>query len=135
MNISAISCPSCGASLDMDLQDREFVFCPYCGQQIAITDENKKRIQITSHVVDEADIIRAKNEGNLTPAQERIEKARLKHQARIAEIEAKERTKIALAQVEAEKQRSSNVTNHQPSNEKQGRGCCGSGSRREFSRP
>ena len=121
MTTTAVTCPSCGATINVDLQDRSFVFCSYCGQQISITDENSKKIQITKHIIDEADIIRAKNEGTLTPAEERIERERIKHQAKVAKIQAKERTKIALAQMNANNNRPFPNT---PARKK--RGCCGS---------
>ena len=120
MTTTAVTCPSCGATINVDLQDRTFVFCSYCGQQISITDESLKKIQITKHIIDEADIIRAKNEGTLTPAEERIEKERIKHQAKVAKIQAKERTKIALAQMNANNQKS---LPKPPAPKK--RGCCG----------
>ena len=102
MNITAVHCPKCGGAIDFDVTGREFIFCPYCGQQLHLSEGEKK----TVHIINEADIIRAQNEGKrLTPAQERVEKTKARENARIEKIRAKEEAKINKAKIEAEKQR------------------------------
>ena len=36
--LKKLNCPSCGATIDVDIKDRDTVFCSYCGTQIAIDD-------------------------------------------------------------------------------------------------
>ena len=106
MNISALYCPNCGGSIDIDVTGREFIFCPYCGQQLHLSDGDKKIIHITNHIVDEAEIIRAKNEGKpLTPVQARLEKMKTRENARLEKIKAREEAKLKKAEIEAEKAR------------------------------
>ena len=52
-----MKCPSCGANLEVE-EDREFVFCQYCGTKILINDENK----FTYRHIDDAEIKRAETE-------------------------------------------------------------------------
>ena len=40
MKIASIKCPDCGATLDVD-EDREQVFCSYCGAKIMLQNENE----------------------------------------------------------------------------------------------
>lgn len=40
MNIISIKCPDCGASLEVD-ENREMVFCSYCGAKIVLQNENE----------------------------------------------------------------------------------------------
>lgn len=62
-----LKCPNCGGELQVQ-SDREFCFCQYCGTKILLSDENKKTInlnidqKITNHIIDDADVIRAKTE-------------------------------------------------------------------------
>ena len=71
MNMKTLKCPSCGASIDIDIQGRDSVFCSYCGQQIYLDDEKQestynKNVNVTKTVhkryTDDADVIRAKTE-------------------------------------------------------------------------
>ena len=75
MKLQKINCPNCSGTLDMKINPKsEFIFCPYCGQQIHI-DNGKieytitknininKNINHTKRTIDDADVIRAKNEG------------------------------------------------------------------------
>lgn len=76
MKIKAIECPYCGASIEMDVQGRESVFCSYCGKQIVLNDENSftKNININKNInttkstsnietyVDQAEIVKSNNE-------------------------------------------------------------------------
>ena len=43
MNVTALYCPNCGGSIDFDVTGRDFVFCPYCGQQLHLSDGEKRR--------------------------------------------------------------------------------------------
>lgn len=52
-----LNCPSCGASLEVK-EDREFIFCQYCGTKILINDENK----FTYRYIDDAEIKRAETD-------------------------------------------------------------------------
>lgn len=71
MKLKTLRCPSCGASIDVDIQGRNSVFCCYCGQQILLDDENREftynkneNISKTIHkrYTNDADVIRAKTE-------------------------------------------------------------------------
>ena len=42
MKTKTLKCPSCGASIDVDIQGRDSVFCSYCGQQIQLDDEKRE---------------------------------------------------------------------------------------------
>ena len=76
MKVTALYCPNCGGSIDFDVTGRDFIFCPYCGTQLHLAEGEKKIIEIRKHVVDEAEIIRAKNESKRD--QNRVELDRLK---------------------------------------------------------
>ena len=69
--MKTLKCPSCGASIDVDIQGRDSVFCSYCGQQIQLDDEKReftynKNVNVTKTIhkryTDDADVIRAKTE-------------------------------------------------------------------------
>ena len=71
MKTKTLKCPSCGASIDVDIQGRDSVFCSYCGQQIQLDDEKQeftynKNVNITKtthkRYTDDADVIRAQTE-------------------------------------------------------------------------
>ncbi len=70
MRVETINCPYCGASLEVDIQDRESVFCNYCGKQILLYDDSvktknvnvKKEINIQKRIVNDAEVIRARAE-------------------------------------------------------------------------
>ena len=71
MKTKTLKCPSCGASIDVDIQGRVSVFCSYCGQQIQLDDEKReftynKNVNITKTIhkryTDDADVIRAQTE-------------------------------------------------------------------------
>lgn len=38
IQLNGLVCPSCGAGINMNLNGRTTVFCPYCGIQIAVND-------------------------------------------------------------------------------------------------
>ena len=52
-----VKCPSCGGSLSVE-EDREFIFCQFCGTRIIINDENT----YTYRHINDADIKRAETE-------------------------------------------------------------------------
>lgn len=67
MNMKTLKCPSCGASIDVDIQGRDSVFCSYCGQQIQLDDGKReftynKNVNVTKTVhkryTDDAEVIR-----------------------------------------------------------------------------
>ena len=71
MKMKTLKCPSCGASIDVDIQGRNSVFCSYCGQQIQLDDEKReftynKNVNVTKTMhkryTDDADVIRAQTE-------------------------------------------------------------------------
>lgn len=45
MKLIAMKCPCCNGELNAD-QDREFIFCQYCGAKIMIEDELKKLVGV-----------------------------------------------------------------------------------------
>ena len=53
MNLTSMDCPKCGGQITMDMTGRDFVFCPYCGAQVAVTDENVKTLNINHHITEE----------------------------------------------------------------------------------
>ena len=74
MKLQKISCPNCDGILDMRIDNQtEFIFCPYCGQQIYV-DGNKreftfnknikinKNITYTNRNIDDAEVIKAKTD-------------------------------------------------------------------------
>ncbi len=77
MKLISIKCPDCGSPIEIKNRGNDFIFCPYCGNQIEVDDEaneitithnynyNKKSEITHTHInreIDDADIIRAKNE-------------------------------------------------------------------------
>lgn len=69
--LTSMKCPECGGQLELNCGKRKKIFCPYCGSQIEIDNENEYTININKNIninktkrkIDDADIIRAKNEG------------------------------------------------------------------------
>lgn len=71
MNIEPLCCPSCGASISMDVKGIKNMFCPYCGTQFAIDDGNmnmtktinvNKNIKIHKRITNDAAIEHEKTE-------------------------------------------------------------------------
>lgn len=79
MQLRKLKCPNCGGTLDINLDDKEYIFCPYCGEKFFVEDGKKeytinqninikkdininKQTSHTRHNIDEADVIRAKTE-------------------------------------------------------------------------
>lgn len=54
----ACKCPNCGANLKVSDDDREFMFCEFCGARIDLTDH---RTVHTEHIVDDAKIKNAES--------------------------------------------------------------------------
>ena len=53
----ASTCPSCGANLTIDDEDRDFAFCQYCGGKIMLDDYRS-----TQRIVDEAKLKQAETD-------------------------------------------------------------------------
>jgi len=79
VKLQKLSCPNCNGKLNMKVENSQYIFCPYCGQEFFIDDGKKvhvfnrnekkdininKSINYTHRKVDDADIIRAKSEAN-----------------------------------------------------------------------
>ena len=63
INASKLCCPSCGAGIDMDINGKKNIFCPYCGTQfeverneITINSNINKNIYIHKRYTDDAAI-------------------------------------------------------------------------------
>ena len=54
MKLLTLKCPSCGGHLSIE-EDRDFIFCQYCGTKIIIDRDN----EFTYRHIDEADVKRA----------------------------------------------------------------------------
>lgn len=69
MKLHKLNCPNCNGVLNMKVDNRDFVFCPYCGQKFFMDDEKKEytynynvNINKTHRTIDDADVIRATTE-------------------------------------------------------------------------
>ena len=79
MKLHKLRCPNCAGTLDIKLDDNEYIFCPYCGEKFLVEDGKKeytftqnvnikkdininKNISHTQRNIDEAEVIRAKTE-------------------------------------------------------------------------
>ena len=79
MKLHKLRCPNCAGTLDIKLDDNEYIFCPYCGEKFLVEDgkkeytftqnvnkkkdiNNNKNISQTQRNIDEAEVIRAKTE-------------------------------------------------------------------------
>lgn len=60
-SLMELKCPRCGAELEAE-EDREILFCQYCGAKIILTDENTFTINKTIRTIDDADITRAETD-------------------------------------------------------------------------
>ena len=61
MNLKKLSCPSCGANINLELEDRKTVFCPFCGNQFAIDNEKSvqtNNINIHARVTNDAKVMK-----------------------------------------------------------------------------
>lgn len=50
-----VKCPSCGAELTMKDDNRDFMFCEYCGTKVDMIDS-----RVEHHIVDEAGLLKLK---------------------------------------------------------------------------
>ena len=79
MKLHKLRCPNCAGTLDIKLDDNEYIFCPYSGEKFLDQDGKKeytftqnvnikkdininKNISHTQRNIDEAEVIRAKTE-------------------------------------------------------------------------
>lgn len=63
MKLTTIKCPSCDGKVDIDIEGKKNIFCPYCGTQIAIDTEEviiTKNINIHNTYTDDARIEEAR---------------------------------------------------------------------------
>ena len=60
-SVLELKCPRCGADLSVE-NDREILYCEYCGAKIVLTDENTFTINKTIRKIDDAEIARAETE-------------------------------------------------------------------------
>lgn len=42
MQIDKLECPACGAAINISIEGRKAIFCPYCGSQFSIDDGNRE---------------------------------------------------------------------------------------------
>lgn len=73
MKLYSLTCPYCEGNLEIKLDNNKEIFCPYCGRKFLVDDGKQtininvdvnKKSQHTRHYVNEAEVIRAKNEHN-----------------------------------------------------------------------
>lgn len=57
INVKAVTCPSCGASLDVE-EGRQQIFCSYCGTKVMIQNEN----EVVYRHIDEAELKQAETD-------------------------------------------------------------------------
>lgn len=60
MKLHKLSCPNCNGKLNMNIDDKEFIFCPYCGQQFLV-DDGKKEYNVNKNIHIKKDININKN--------------------------------------------------------------------------
>lgn len=60
-SVIELKCPRCGADLSVE-NDREILYCEYCGAKIVLTDENTFTINKSIRKIDDAEIARAETE-------------------------------------------------------------------------
>ena len=58
--LEKVSCPSCGAVIDGNIEGKSSVFCTYCGTQIAIND-GTQNINIHQRYTDDAEVLKEQN--------------------------------------------------------------------------
>lgn len=77
-NIS-LTCPQCGANLEVS-SDREYCFCEYCGQRIAVSDSNHQKY--TYRQIDDARIKEANVQEAIRLRELEIELIKMKDESR-----------------------------------------------------
>lgn len=60
MKLHKLSCPNCNGILDLNVDNRAYIFCPYCGQKFFIED-GKKEYTINQNINIKKDININKN--------------------------------------------------------------------------
>lgn len=75
------NCPSCGAQLSIDDENRDFAFCQYCGDKIMLDDYRS-----THRVVDEAKIKQVEIEREIRLKELSIKEAQMKQRNQIRKI-------------------------------------------------
>lgn len=39
MKLDKLNCPNCIGRLEIKIEDKDYIFCPYCGQQFLVDDD------------------------------------------------------------------------------------------------
>ena len=79
-SLMELKCPRCGAELEAE-EDREVLYCQYCGAKIFLTDENTFTINKTIHTIDDADITRAETDRMVQMHKIELDKRRARREA------------------------------------------------------
>ena len=61
MKLKKLSCPSCGANINMEMGDNKTVFCPFCGNQFAVDNEESvqtKNLNIHARFTNDAEVMK-----------------------------------------------------------------------------
>lgn len=82
MKMISLKCPECGAVLSAE-EDRNQMFCSYCGAKIIITNENE---HIYRHI----------DEGQIKEAEAQIKKAEVEQSIQLKKLDIIERKRAAL---------------------------------------
>ena len=69
------NCPNCNANMEIKENNRDFVFCQYCGSKIMLDDYRS-----THRIIDEAKIKQYENERYLRLEEIRLERAKQEQQ-------------------------------------------------------
>ena len=83
-----VKCPSCGAELTVKDDNRDFMFCEYCGTKVDLIDA-----RIEHHIVDEARIIEAETDRQVKLKHLEMETEEYEREKRKREKAAKKRRK------------------------------------------
>lgn len=69
MKLEKLTCPNCNGMLNLEVENKKYIFCPYCGQQFLMEDGKqeitrniniKKDVNVTKRTINDAEVIRAK---------------------------------------------------------------------------
>lgn len=71
MKLHKLSCPNCNGILDIEIEDKKYIYCPYCGQKFFVDDEKEeytinknininKNVSLTNRNIDDAKILEIK---------------------------------------------------------------------------
>lgn len=69
MELKKLTCPNCNGTLNLEVENKKYIFCPYCGQQFLVEDGKqeitrniniKKDVNVTKRTINDAEVIRAK---------------------------------------------------------------------------